>query len=70
MGTRRAAPWPGLPPATRPLFPVVGMTKPTLHRDLPRSGSGLSVIEAASDAAREITMLTGSLIQNKEKKVI
>jgi hypothetical protein len=46
------------------------MTKPTLHRDLPRSGSGLSVIEAASDAAREITMLTGSLIQNKEKKVI
>ncbi len=35
------------------------------------AGSGLSVIEAAptSDAAREITMLTGSLIQNKEKKV-
>lgn len=35
------------------------------------AGSGLSVIEAApaSDAAREIMTLTGSLIQNKEKKV-
>lgn len=53
-----------------PLFPVVGMTKPTFTATYPRSGSGLSVIEAASDAAREITMLTGSLIQNKEKKVI
>ena len=48
--------------ARDPLFPVVGMAKPTLHRDLPEIGVG-------GLAAREITMLTGSLIQNRKKKV-
>lgn len=45
------------------LFPVVGMTKPTLHREW----VWLSLIEAASDAAREITILTRSSRTKRRK---